>query len=68
MILIDIIGYYFSTGLLFALPFALGGVQTMDPKAKGATLGFRILLVPGTVIFWPLLLSKLISSRKKPMQ
>jgi hypothetical protein len=53
--LLQVAAAYVGTGLLFALAFVTGGVQRVDRSARGAGWGFRVLIVPGTVIFWPLL-------------
>jgi hypothetical protein len=47
---------YGLIGLLVALPFAARAVDRIDPQARGAPWAFRVLIVPGTAIFWPLLL------------
>lgn len=46
---------YFVLGLLFALFFVAKGVGKIDPTAKAGTLGFRLLIIPGALAFWPLL-------------
>lgn len=46
---------YFGLGLLFALFFVTKGAGKIDPTAKAGTLGFRLLIIPGTMAFWPLL-------------
>lgn len=48
-------GTYLTLGLLFAVPFVLRGVQRIDPAARAGTWGFRILIVPGVTLLWPLL-------------
>lgn len=47
---------YLGAGLLFAIPFALFGVQRIDSQAHAASAGFRLIIVPGTAALWPLLL------------
>jgi hypothetical protein len=49
---------YVVVGLLFAPAFVIKGVQRIDPHAQGAPLGFRLLILPGSVAFWPLLLAR----------
>jgi hypothetical protein len=57
---------YLLCGLLVGLPFVLRGVDRVDDAARGAGLGFRLLILPGTVALWPLLLAKwLRASRQK---
>lgn len=45
-------------GVAFAAVFLARGVQAIDPLAKGASWGFRLIVFPGTVLFWPLLAAR----------
>ena len=56
--IVNLIGIYSLIGLLVAVPFAFLGVQKIDPAAREGTWGFRLLLLPGAVLFWPLLLTR----------
>jgi hypothetical protein len=47
---------YAGLGFLFALAFVSFGITRVDPAAKGAGLGFRLLVIPGAAAFWPWLL------------
>lgn len=49
------IAAYLFWSAAFALWFVARGVDRMDEKARGAGWGFRLLLVPGVMVFWPLL-------------
>jgi len=51
-----LLGIYPACGLVFAVPFALVGVKRIDPHAAQGSWGFRLLIIPGTMAFWPLLL------------
>ena len=42
-------------GLGVAVVFLLYGIDRIDPGARGA-YAFRLLLVPGIVVLWPLVL------------
>jgi len=64
-IIISIVGLYILCGILFAIPFIIKGVTTIDQGARGTKLGFRIIILPGTIIFWPLLLKKWIKAKKE---
>lgn len=46
---------YLGLGLLFALPFLARGLAKIDPAAVGTSWGFRLLILPGVVTFWPLM-------------
>ena len=47
---------YLVGGLLFGIPFVCRGVNRIDPHARPGTWGFRLLILPGTILLWPLLL------------
>jgi hypothetical protein len=46
---------YSACGLLLAVPFVTFGVGRLDEAARGAPLGFRLLILPGAVALWPLI-------------
>ena len=60
------LGIYFACGLAFAIPFALVGAKRIDPHAAHGSWGFRLLIIPGTMIFWPLLLKRWAGGTKEP--
>jgi len=47
---------YASLGLVFAVPFVFFGLQRLDSEAQGSGVGFRLLILPGIAVFWPLFL------------
>lgn len=55
-LLVAIASAYLLFGALFAAVFVTHGVNRIDPLAPAAPWTFRALIVPGTVVFWPLLL------------
>jgi hypothetical protein len=57
---------YGIVGLLFALPFVMVGVKRVDSQAIGSSVGFRFLVFPGSVAFWPFLLRSWIISNGEP--
>lgn len=60
------LGVYFACGLAFAIPFALAGVKKIDPHAAHGSWSFRLLIIPGTMAFWPMLLKRWASGSKAP--
>ena len=56
VLVVGLAGLYVTAGAVFAIPFIIRGVERIDPLAAGSPWSFRLLLVPGTVVFWPLLL------------
>jgi len=57
---------YAALGLAFALAFVCFGVQKIDPEAKGTKLGFRLLIIPGVIAFWPMLLRRWAKGTTEP--
>ena len=53
--LVTAAGLYAAAGLLFAIPFVVRGAGRIDPQARAGSRGFRLLILPGVVAFWPLL-------------
>jgi hypothetical protein len=47
---------YAALGLLFGVSFVAWGIEKVDPAARGAGIGFRILILPGVAALWPLML------------
>lgn len=56
---------YAICGIVFASWFVVRGVARLDPVAASGTAGFRILLVPGSAVLWPVLLAKVIARRRR---
>ena len=65
-VVVTVLSTYVGIGLLFAVPFVLFGVERIDPAARGATWGFRLLILPGSVALWPLLLARLVRGGGMP--
>jgi hypothetical protein len=53
--LLVLLGLYAGLGLLFAIAFLARGVGRIDPAARDASWGFRLVVLPGVVTLWPLL-------------
>lgn len=64
-IILNLAAIYLLCGLVFAIPFVVKGVIKIDPDGtKGTKLGFRLIIIPGSVVFWPILLRKWIRASK----
>jgi hypothetical protein len=47
---------YLEAGALVALLFAFGFVGRVEPSAAGGSALFRLLILPGATLLWPLIL------------
>ena len=62
-LVILIMNIYLIAGVVFAIGFISKGVTRVDTNAAGSSIWFRLLLLPGTVLLWPVLAVKWIKSR-----
>lgn len=53
-----IVAVYIAIGACIAVPFVLTGVSTVDHAARGAPWLFRVLILPGSIALWPVVLAK----------
>lgn len=67
----SIVGYilllcatYLVIGVLFSLFFYAKGITKVDQGTEGSGLGFKLLILPGCIAFWPVLLSQWIKKLK----
>ena len=63
-VILIIVGVYLFAGIVFAIPFVTRGITKIDEGAHGSKWGFRIIIIPGTIVFWPLLLKKWLKASK----
>ena len=66
ILLVYVLYVYTALGVAFALAFVTVGVKRIDSQAVGSSIGFRLLILPGSVAFWPLLLRRWISGKGEP--
>lgn len=66
--LVAVVAVYAAVGLLFAAGFVTMGVGRIDPSATHAPIGFRLLIVPGTVALWPLLAIRWMRRQPPPVE
>ena len=63
-LIFTIVGIYLICGFVFALAFVFKGARVIDEGARDSTLGFKLIIIPATMVFWPLLLIKWIEVSK----
>ncbi len=59
---------YLLIGFVFAIVFVIFLVPRVDEGAKGGTIGFRLLIIPGVTVFWPLFVLRLLRGKTKPTE
>jgi hypothetical protein len=63
---LSLIGIYSACGIVFAFPFVLIGVGRIDSHAAHGSWGFRVLILPGTIMLWPLLMRRWLKGAGTP--
>ena len=66
--LVRALGAYAALGAAFAVPFLVRGIERLDSGAHGSSWGFRLIVFPGVVAFWPLLLRRWIAGAAPPIE
>lgn len=66
--IIMVVQGYLLLGLVFAILFALVLAGRLDPSARGSSWGFRLLVIPGVALLWPLILSRVLRGRQTPVE
>ncbi len=57
------LGIYFILGVLFGIYFFVKGAARMDPLITESKWTVRLLLLPGSIGLWPILLGKLLKKK-----
>lgn len=65
-IILSIVSIYLICGFVFAIAFITKGIDKVDEGAHGSTIGFKIIIIPGVIVFWVLLLKKWLNANKEP--
>ena len=67
----DVVGgleLYAALGLVFAIGFVGVGVHKLDPAARGTSIGFRLLILPGVAALWPMFLARWTRGQRNAQQ
>jgi hypothetical protein len=59
MIFMYLLYLYLVVGLLFAIWFAFFRVSRIDEQATNASVWFKLIIIPGAVLLWPIVLWKM---------
>ena len=61
-VLLSIVGLYVLIGLIVGVAFVLRGVSRVDAAAADSPFVFRVVILPGCVGLWPVVLWKWIKA------
>lgn len=56
---------YALVGVVVGAAFVARGVARVDHSAKGAPLGFRLMILPGAAALWPWVMAKWARARRQ---
>jgi len=59
-------GVYLAAGFVTAVFALIRGLGRIDPDAEKATWGFRLIVLPGLVVLWPVLVRRFRSGEQDP--
>ncbi len=65
LLLVNLSALYLGLGALFALIFLARWIYTLDESAQGSPFTFRLMILPGCVLLWPVLLRKYLMKIRK---
>lgn len=65
--LVSALAIYMLIGALVGVLMAAWGAGRIDPSAKTMPIQARILILPGLVLLWPLMLIKLFTQKEPPL-
>jgi hypothetical protein len=65
MLLITGFLFYAAIGAIVACLFVTFGVTRVDSGAVGSSIAFRLLIVPGAAVMWPMILWKWLQATHK---
>ena len=64
--LLTVIYIYLVIGLFEGTVLVSFGLDRVDSETAGAGIGFRLIILPGAVALWPLLLRRMIRGGGEP--
>ena len=67
-LLINAVRAYIYAGLVFSAIFVIFLIRRVDPDATGWSIGFRLVIVPGLCVFWPMFVTRLIRGKQRPTE
>ncbi len=57
-LILILFGLYLIIGLIFCVVLLVKGLPTVDSGASKSGMRFKLIIIPGVVLLWPILWSK----------
>ncbi|MEP7109344.1 MAG: hypothetical protein ABI760_15225 [Ferruginibacter sp.] len=64
-LILTLVLVYLLCGFIFIIPFMIKGIVKVDEGTRGSSWGFRLVIAPGIIVLWPLLLKKWMIAGKR---
>jgi hypothetical protein len=65
-VILALIGAYLALGIPVGIAFIARGVDRIDPGMAASPKRVRLVILPGAIALWPILLAKWIRAPKHP--
>lgn len=65
-VIVWIAGVYLAVGVVTAIVALVRGLGRIDPDAQDATRGFRLIVLPGLILLWPVIARRMRSGERRP--
>lgn len=62
LVILDVVRIYGLIGAVVALAFVTIGIGRLDSGARGFQPLFRLIVIPGAIVLWPLVLLRMLGS------
>ena len=67
-LIVAIVRIYLALGLAFAIVCSGWLLPRLDPSARGGSWAFRVIVLPGLTLLWPMLLVRIARRKPRPIE
>jgi hypothetical protein len=65
-VILALVGGYLALGIFAGIAFIVRGVDRVDPAMAGSPKRVRLVILPGAIALWPILLAMWVRAPKHP--
>jgi hypothetical protein len=66
-LILTVLGVYMAVGLIFGVAFIILGASKIDTASIKMPIRVRLLILPGVMLLWPLMMAKWITRKGPPI-